>query len=258
MKNIPKFLLLTAGLTIFTILPGKESSAQDAFLPDTTAVESTDSDNIDSIVDIDGIDDADETDSIDGIDSVGVSLRSASFNEDAAFAEYENNILQEDTYTLKLLDVEDGCSVSFKSSDTDVLTVKQLSKTSCSYTGVGYGKAKITVQITKTTAFIFKEKKTLRATVNVTPRAVSVMFRQSTRKVTVGKKVKLPLTIRPSISEEVPVFKSANSKIAAISKAGKLTAKKVGSTYVTAAISNGQKAKCKISVIDTSDDDDDD
>lgn len=232
MRNIPKFLLLTATLSCLTILPGKESSAQDAFLPNTTSMESTTS-----------------------LDS---SLRRASFNEDASFAKYEKNILQDDTYTLKVANIEEGCDVSFKSSDTDILTVKQLSNTSCSYTGVGYGKAKIKVTITKTTAFIFKEKKSLSATISVTPRAVSVMFRQSAKKVSLGKKIALPLTIRPSISEEVPVFETLNSKIATISKSGKVTGKKVGKTYVTATISNGQKAMCKITVAEASNDDKDD
>lgn len=231
MRNIPKFLLLTAALSCLTILPGKESSAQDAFLPNTMTKEST--------------------------TSLDNSLRGASFNEEASFAKYEKNILQDDTYTLKISDIEEGCDVSFKSSDTDVLTVKQLSNTSCSYTGVGYGKAKIKVTITKTTAFIFKEKKSMSATISVTPRAVSIMFRQSAKKVTIGKRLNLPLTIRPSISEEVPVFESLNSKIATISKTGKVTGKKLGKTYVTATISNGQKATCKITVVEASDDDKD-
>ena len=147
--------------------------------------------------------------------------------------------------------MEDGCDVSFKSSDTSVLTVEQLSNTSCSYTGVSYGTARITVTITKTTAFFFKEKKTIHAKVNVTPKAVSVMFRQNVRKIALGtKNKKLPLIIRPSISKEVPVFKSLNKKIVTINKKGKVTAKKLGTTYITATLLNGKSAKCKIIVLE--------
>lgn len=232
MRNIPKFLLLTATLSCLAILPGKESSAQDAFLPNTTTLETN------PVFDN--------------------ALRGASFNEEASLSSYEKDILQDDTCVLKVLNVEDGCDVSFKSSDTDILTVKQLSNTSCSYTGVGYGKTKIVVKITKTTAFLFKEKKTISATVSVTPRAVSIIFRQNARKVAVGKSIKPALTIRPSISEEMPVFESLNSKIASVNQKGRVYGKKTGKTYVTATISNGQKAKCKITVVETSEDDDED
>lgn len=230
MKNIPKFLLLAAILSTLTILPGKESSAKDA-LPEFTSLEITPADNF-------------------------MRKTKSAFNENASLSKYEKNILQEDTYTLKVLDAEEDCDISFKSNDTDVLTVKQSSENSCSYTGVGYGTAKIIVKITKTTFLIFKEQKTLTAKVSVTPRAVSIMFRQNSREVKVGTKTHLAYTIRPSISEEVPVFESLNSKIATISKQGKVTGKRAGKTYVTATISNGQKARCKITVVDTKEKDD--
>lgn len=239
MRSIPKFLLLTAALSCLTLLPGKESSAKETLLTPTSVSNTTTS-----------------GDTADNTSVFTPNLRQSSFNEDACFSKYDKDILQKDTRTLKVLDVEDGCDISFKSSDTDVLTVKQTSDNTCSYTGVGYGSAKITVKITKTTAFIFKETRTIRAKVNVTPRAVSVMFRQNTRKVAVNKKLKLPLTIRPSISEEVPEFDTLNKKIATISSKGIVTGKTVGKVYVTATISNGQTAKCKINVVETTTKDD--
>ncbi|HBI60337.1 MAG TPA: hypothetical protein DDY31_03845 [Lachnospiraceae bacterium] len=225
MKSIPKFLLLAAILSSLTILPEKESSAKDTFLPEFTSFETASADNF-------------------------TLRKKSSFNEKASLAKYEKNILQEDTCTLKVLNFDEDCDISFKSSDTDVLTVKQLSENSCSYTGVGYGTAKIKVKLTKTTFLIFKEQKTLTAKVKVTPRAVSVVFRQNSREIEAGTKMSLSYTIRPSISEEVPVFESQNPKIASISKNGKVNAKKTGKTFITAMISNGQKAKCKIIVVE--------
>jgi hypothetical protein len=224
MKHFHKILFLATALSCLAIIPGKESSAQESTLSDAAFA-------------------------LNPISSP--SLKGDGFNEDVSFAKYEKNILQDDTYTLKIQNLEDGCDVSFKSSDSSVLTVKQLSNTSCSYTGAGYGTAKITATITKTTAFIFKERKTIRATIKVTPKAASVMFRQSTKKIALDKKLKLLLTIRPSISEEVPTFKSLNQKIATISKTGKVTGKKIGKTYVTATLLNGKTAKCKIIVQET-------
>jgi hypothetical protein len=228
MKKFHKILLLTAAISFLVVIPDKTSSAQETDVQET-------------IFTVNPI--------------TPLSLKGDSFNENVSFAGYDKSILQDDTHTLEIQDLEDGCDVSFKSSDTDVLTVKQLTNTSCSYTGVKYGTAKITATITRTTAFIFKERKTIRATISVTPKAVSVMFRQSTRKIALGKKKTLPLTIRPSISEEVPAFKSLNKKIVTVNKSGKITAKKLGSTYITATILNGKTAKCKITVLEDYQDD---
>lgn len=243
MRNIHKILFLGAAISCLALLPGKESSAKDTVsLPQELASEVEEENSLELYND----------------DSVFIlkpaplsSLKGDGFNENVSFAKYEKNILQEDTHTLEILDLDEGCDVSFKSSDTSVLTVEQLSNTSCSYTGVSYGTAKITVTITKTTAFFFKEKKTIHAKVNVTPKAVSVMFRQNVRKIALGtKNKKLPLIIRPSISKEVPVFKSLNKKIVTINKKGKITARKLGTTHITATLLNGKIAKCKIIVLE--------
>jgi len=234
MRNIPKFLLVVMVLSCLTALPAKESSAQEDSLPDTESIQATSASALDTPL-----------------------YGSSSFNADARLSKCNKDILQGDTYTVKLLDAEDDCNISFSSSDSDILSVKKSSNCSCTYKGVGYGSAKIVVKITRTTAFFFKETKTLRAKINVTPRAVSVMFRKNVRKIAVGKKCRLPLTIRPSISEEVPDFESLNPKIASISKKGVVTGKRVGKTYVTATISNGQTAKCKINVVEPPKDKDD-
>lgn len=226
MRNIPKFLILTAALSCLTFLPGKESSAREDLLSPSFE------------------------DAADDTQVFMPALRQASFNENVSFAKHNKNILQNDTHTLKVLDAEEGCDISFKSSDTDILTVHQTSGNTCTYTGVSYGSAKVVVRISKTTALFFKETRTIRAKINVTPRAVSVMFRQNTRKVAVNKKRKLPLTIRPSISEEVPKFDTLNKSIVTISPKGVITGKSIGKTYVTATISNGQTAKCKINVVE--------
>lgn len=242
MSKFHKILFLGAAISCLAILPGKESCAQD-----TTALPQ----ELTSEVEAENTLELYNDDSVFILNPVKLSsMKGDGFNENVSFTKYEKNILQDDTHTLEIQDLDEGCDVSFKSSDTDILTVEQLSNTSCSYTGVSYGTAKITVTITKTTAFFFKEKKTIHAKVSVTPKAVSVMFRQSTRNVALGSKVKLPLTIRPSISKEIPTFKSLNKKIVSINKNGRITAKKLGTTYVTATLLNGKSAKCKIIVLE--------
>lgn len=240
MKNIHKILFLTTALSCFALLPGTKSSAQDYMLQEFNAqtTAAPDSELMLSPVTIS-------------------SLKGNEFNEKIS-VRYEKEILQENSHLLEIQDLEKDYDVSFKSSDTDILTVEQHSNTSCSYTGVGYGSAKITITITKTTAFFFKDRKILHANIRVTPKAVSIMFRQGTKKIRLGSKnKKLPYTIRPSISKEVPVFKSLNKKIVSINKKGKITAKKLGTTYITATLLNGKSAKCKIIVLDEVPDEDD-
>lgn len=240
MKNIHKILFLTTALSCLAILPGTKSSAQEDFL--LQEFNEQNSDTADSEFMLSPV--------------TASSLKGDEFNEKVSL-KYEKEILQDDSHILEIQDLEKNCDVSIKSSDTNVLTVEQLSNASCSYTGVGYGSAKITVTITKTTAFFFKDRKTISANIHVTPKAVSVMFRRGTKKIALGSKnKKLPLTIRPSISKEVPTFKSLNKKIVTINKNGKITAKKLGTTYITATLLNGKSAKCKIIVLDEVQDDD--
>lgn len=252
MRHIHKILLMTAALSCLALVPGKESSAQDIMAQEiserTTDISSSDNHELSELDSI----------FIPGTTS-NSSLKGDSFNENVSFVKYEKDILQGDTHILEIENLEKDCEVTFKSSDTSVLTVEQLSNTTCSYTGIGYGNAKITVTITKTTAFFFKDKKTIRASISVTPKAVSIMFRQSVRKISLNtKNKKLPLIIRPSISKEIPVFKSLNRKIVTVSKRGRVTAKKLGTTYITATLLNGKSAKCKILVLEEVQEEDDD
>ena len=163
--------------------------------------------------------------------------------------EYQKDILQSDIHTLTLKNVTDDMKVTFKSSDTDVLKVKKISDSKCRYTGVGYGTAKIIVTVEiNTFLFFWTESETFKLKISVTPHAASVKWTKSEKTIIVGKKATIGLTIRPSISEEVPIFRSKNTEIATISAKGKITAKKVGVTYVTATIENGKSDQCKIIV----------
>lgn len=173
-----------------------------------------------------------------------------SSGKDVSFKKYDKSLLQGDSCILYLQNVDDDdMSVTFRSSDTSVLTVKKLSDSSCKVTGTGYGSAKVTARITTSSGFfLFDETETIKAKFNVTPKAVSVRFHAKQKTLAVQSTVKLAMTIRPSISKETPVFQTQNNKIASVSSKGVVTGKKVGSTYITATIQNGNTAKCKILV----------
>lgn len=142
-----------------------------------------------------------------------------------------------------------GKSVSLKSSNTSILRVQFKKKNFFEVMAVSPGTATVTIKITDDSGLFFmNDVKTLRAKIKVTPRAASVKFKKSTYKLGVGQTQKLRITLRPSISKEIPVYSSKRTSVATIDSNGIVTAKKPGVTYVFAMISNKVKAKCKIVV----------
>lgn len=171
-----------------------------------------------------------------------------SSDEPIRFSKFKKNILQNDTELLEVQNVAPDSKISFSSSDTSVLSVAQTSDTTCNYTGVGYGSAKIIVKISKPGFLFFDSKQEMEVKINVTPHAVSVVFRKSTRNILVGQSIKLPYTLRPSISKEKPIFSSLRKKIATVNHKGNVKGRKAGITFIYATLSNGKSAKCKIIV----------
>lgn len=168
------------------------------------------------------------------------------------FPSFEKNIFQGEEHTINLLNVPGNYSVTFESTDPSILDVVQTSSTGCRYTGIGYGSAKIVAKISENGGFLFfdpsNKPKKIRAKFFVSPRAVSVKFCKCTKKMLPGESSKIRLTIRPSISKEIPVFQTQNPRIATINTKGIVTAYKSGKTYVTATLANGRSARCKIMV----------
>ena len=159
---------------------------------------------------------------------------SASPRESVKILKYKKKILQGETKQLDLINLPANATVSFSSNNTSVLTVKQISNTACEYSGMGYGNAKIQIKISTPGFLFFDNVQELTASINVTPKAVSIVFRKSTRTITVGQSSKLSYTIRPSISTEKPVFSSLRKKIVSVNKKGMIKGKK--------------SAKCKVIV----------
>lgn len=151
-----------------------------------------------------------------------------------------------DTFTV--FKVPSECDVTYKSSDESILTVTSKEDYTCEYTGVGVGTATITIKIQEPVFLFVSNTYTLKFTVNVTPKAVSVKFRKDKYSLDIGDSRKLQYTLRPSITDEVPLFESSDSNIVSVSSKGKIYAKAKGTAYITATISNGSYDKCKITV----------
>ncbi|MDE6023845.1 MAG: leucine-rich repeat protein [Lachnospiraceae bacterium] len=88
------------------------------------------------------------------------------------------------------------------------------------------------------------------ATCKVTVKAGATSIKLKDKSVTLGVKetYKLKATIAPSTVTIGCTWGVANTKVATVSKSGKVTAKKVGTTTVTVKTANGKKATCKIVV----------
>ena len=130
-------------------------------------------------------------------------------------------------------------SVTFKSSSSDVVSVEpEEDSISCQCTGETVGNATITVKI-KEKGFLFfnSTATTLTCKVTVSPKA---------------SKRKVRVTLRPSITTEVPVFSSSAPKIARVNAAQKIVAKAPGIAVITATIQNGNTATCRVIVSDRS------
>lgn len=157
-------------------------------------------------------------------------------------------ILIGDTRTLYLYNIANNMEVTCKSSDSSILKVNY-DGSKCRFTGVSAGNAVVTITIKEAGSILFKPTKyKLTCKINVSPRAASVKFRQSSCKVNAGKKKKLEVILRPSITKEKPVYESSNTKIAMVSPSGLVKAKTSGTCYITATISNGKSTRCKIIV----------
>lgn len=159
-----------------------------------------------------------------------------------------DTILVDETGYLTLSNVPSDYTVSFKSSDKSKLSIKEISNVTCEYTGKTAGTAHITVKIKEPGLFFLAETITFKYKVNISPRAVSVKFNKRSYTVSEGDSIKPKLTIRPSISKEEPEFDVSNPKVISVNSKGKVHGKNTGTSYLTATISNGKSAKCKVIV----------
>lgn len=182
--------------------------------------------------------------------NVSNNVKRASRTSDASpFLKKENaSILTGTSDTVTVFKVPEECDVTYKSSDESVLTVTPKEDYTCEYTGVGIGTATITIKIQEPVFLFVSNTYTLKFTVNVTPKAVSVKFRRDKYTLDIGYSKKLQYTLRPSITDEVPIFESSDDNIVSVSSKGKMYAKAKGTAYITATISNGSYDRCKITI----------
>lgn len=160
----------------------------------------------------------------------------------------KDTILTDTVNTLSVNNMAKKWTAYFESSDESILKITKSTSSSCEYRGVRPGTAEIRVKVSKPGFLFVPNNVYLHCDVTVSPKAVSIKFTKKKYRVQPGTKKKLKLTTRPSISKEKATFESSDTEIVEIDTNGRIYAKSIGTVTITAKISNGKTAKCKVIV----------
>ncbi|WP_167958671.1 Ig-like domain-containing protein [Anaerosporobacter faecicola] len=158
-------------------------------------------------------------------------------------------IVTNSSYTLKVYNLEDNQTVTFKSDDTEIATVD---KEGVITTNDKNGTCIITATVKEKS----KTVKSLECEITVGPPAASIVLVKSELSLVVGKRypfLENLLIIKPNTTVEVPKFSSSNEDVAVISSTGKISTKEAGSCVIKASLENGSSVSCLLTVIEDSD-----
>lgn len=132
------------------------------------------------------------------------------------------------SYTLSVFNLGAKAKVSFKSNDSEIASVSN----DGTITANNVGAAVVTVTIKEG-----RTKTTLTCDVIVGPPAISVKWTKERVILGLNSEVILKVIIKPDNSPEGATFFSNDEAIATVSQGGRISAKKIGMTYVFAEIS---------------------
>ncbi|MDO5521748.1 MAG: Ig-like domain-containing protein [bacterium] len=128
--------------------------------------------------------------------------------------------------------------VSYASNNKTIATVDKH--------GYVTGKKNGTTSVVATIKFRNRTVRKLTCSVSVGPAAVSIVIPKSKITLNKGNSCYINYIVKPSNTEEVPIFTSSNKKIATVSPTGKVTTHKIGEVIITAKISNGKSDTCRL------------
>lgn len=151
----------------------------------------------------------------------------------------------DETYTIKVYRTSKSQKISFKSSDSSIVTVKKTDDKQAEIVANEVGEATITAIVKEGS----KTVTTLKCDITVTPPAISIKLIDGKLKLSVDDKVSLKKELKPSTTSEIPTFISSNPNVATVSSRGVVTAVSEGKTYVYAAIDSGAMDRCLIEVV---------
>lgn len=155
------------------------------------------------------------------------------------------------TFNLRIYNVDSDMNVSFKSTNTDVVRIANVSdsKRSVELLGKSVGKATIKATIYKKGEVV----DTLKCKITVTPVPVSIKFSDNSVTMTEGNQAYIgsiiELIIKPYSAKEKAVYESSKEDVAIINTHGRITALEPGTSIITATlVSTGKKASFKLIV----------
>lgn len=155
------------------------------------------------------------------------------------------SLILDEAYTLKVYRTSKNQKISFKSSDSSIVSVKKTEDKEAEITACDIGDATITVTVKEGSKTITS----LKCDVTVTPPAVSVKIIDGKITLVTEDKVSLKKELKPSTTSETPTFVSSNTNVATVSSRGVVTAVGEGTAYIYAIISNGTYDRCLVEVV---------
>lgn len=193
--------------------------------------------------------------------SLGITVQSAV--GDCAVKKTKLNVkkltlTKSETYTIRVYNLKKKYTVKFTTDNDNIVSVKSNKSTSKTavITAENLGTTQVRASIYNRNA---KLVRTLKTNVRVTPSAVSIKFSSPKVQLDVSDTLKLPVLIKPNISQEIPVFESSDPDIVTVNSKGIITAISPGHATITATLlSSGQKASCNVVVLPDFYDDDPD
>jgi uncharacterized protein YjdB len=141
------------------------------------------------------------------------------------------------TWKTTLSRKQSGTTLTFESSDSSVASVNKNGKITAKKAGTATITGRTSSGRSLTCKVTVKEVKATSVKLNVTKKSLSV-----------GKTYTLKTTVSPSNSTDTLTYSSSDSKVAKVSKTGKITAVKAGTATITVKTASGKKATCKVTV----------
>lgn len=162
-------------------------------------------------------------------------------------------LTKNESYTLRVYNMKKNQTVKFVSDNETIVMVNEKRNTlkrsdkSADITAVNVGSTFVRANIYSKKG---KLVRTLKTNVKVTPYAISIKFTQKKVNLDVSDTVKLSVIIKPSTSQELPLFSTSNPDVVTVNSKGVITAVSPGEAVITATLlSNGQAATCTVCVL---------
>lgn len=162
-------------------------------------------------------------------------------------------LTKNESYTLRVYNMKKNQTVKFVSDNETIVVINEkrnksrdLDK-SADITAVNVGSTFVRANIYSKKGKLVRSLKT---SIRVTPYAISIKFTQKKVNLNVSDTMKLSVIIKPSTSQELPLFSSSDPDVVTVNSKGVITAVGPGEAVITATLlSNNQKTSCTVCVL---------